>query len=105
MKPLGGREDLWFVAPQIPDDFPIKTLEYTTADGLACPRSCCCWHGHRTATGKNNMVQPKLDLARRVFLVLAVFVGNRMHQSPVAASWAPLGDSGAAPLLPSAPTG
>lgn len=73
----GRREDLWFVAPQIPDDFPIKTWNTTTADGLAWAAFLLLLAlGIGLRRARTTWFSRSWILLGGVFLVLAVFVGE-----------------------------
>lgn len=73
----GQREDLWFLAPQIPDDFPIKTWNTATADGLAWAAFLLLLAlGIGLRRARTTWFSRSWIFLGGVFLVLAVFVGE-----------------------------
>lgn len=73
----GRREDLWFVAPQIPGDFPIKTWNTTVADGLAWAAFLLLLAlGIGLRRARTAWFSRSWIFLGGVFLVLAVFVGE-----------------------------
>ena len=73
----GRREDLWFVAPQIPDDFPLKTWNTAIADGLAWAAFLLLLAvGIGLRRARTAWFSRSWIFLGGVFLVLAVFVGE-----------------------------
>lgn len=71
------REDLWFVAPRIPDDFPIKTWNIAVTDGLAWAAFLLLLAlGIALRRARSAWFSRSWIYLGGAFLVLAVFVGE-----------------------------